>query len=121
MPLLVCPSRKSFLRTITGKDIAGVGPATLTAEIFATWQGADYIRTHDVAALCDALTVLAAIAGQPVPTATRSTRSEPVTFSPIPDPGARWSPKLSLLTGRCRQVPDPGADRAAPSFHRRHQ
>jgi dihydropteroate synthase len=38
------------------------GAATLAAEIFAAWQGADYIRTHDVAAACDALTVLAAIA-----------------------------------------------------------
>jgi hypothetical protein len=31
------------------------------AEIFAAWQGADYIRTHDVAATRDALTFLAAI------------------------------------------------------------
>jgi dihydropteroate synthase len=35
---------------------------TLAAEIFAAWQGADYIRTHDVAAARDALILLAAIA-----------------------------------------------------------
>ena len=71
VPVLVSPSRKSFLRTLTGKDAAQSGPATLTAEIFAAWQGADYIRTHDVAAARDALTVMAAItreAGQAGPT-----------------------------------------------------
>jgi dihydropteroate synthase type 2 len=64
VPVLVCPSRKSFLRTLTGKDTTQTGPATLAAEIFAAWQGASYIRTHDVAALHDALTVLGAITGQ---------------------------------------------------------
>jgi dihydropteroate synthase type 2 len=62
VPVLVSPSRKSFLRAITGKDIAHSGSATLAAEIFAAWQGADYIRTHDVAATRDALTVLGAVA-----------------------------------------------------------
>ena len=61
VPVMVCPSRKSFLRTLTRKNIADVGPATLAAEIFAAWQGADYIRTHDVAAISDALTVLSAL------------------------------------------------------------
>lgn len=36
-------------------------PATLAAEVFAAFQGADYIRTHDVAATRDALTVLSAV------------------------------------------------------------
>ena len=62
VPVLVSPSRKSFLRAVTGRDVARSGPATLAAEIFAAWQGADYIRTHDVAAARDALAVLAAIA-----------------------------------------------------------
>ena len=62
VPVLVSPSRKSFLRALTGKDVAQSGPATLAAEIFAAWQGADYIRTHDVAAARDALTLLTAIA-----------------------------------------------------------
>ncbi len=61
VPVLVSPSRKSFLRALTGKDAARSGPATLAAEIFAAWQGADYIRTHDVAAARDAFTFLAAI------------------------------------------------------------
>jgi dihydropteroate synthase type 2 len=61
VPVLVSPSRKSFLRAVTGSDVTRSGPATLAAEIFAAWQGADYIRTHDVAAARDALTLLAAI------------------------------------------------------------
>jgi dihydropteroate synthase type 2 len=64
LPVLVSPSRKSFLRTLTGRGIADSGAATLAAELHAAWQGADYIRTHDVPALNDALTVLEAIADQ---------------------------------------------------------
>ena len=80
VPVLVCPSRKSFLRTLTRKDAAHAGPATLAAEIFAAWQGADYIRTHDVAALCDALTVFGAIASQ-------SLKSLPYRGEPDQPPG----------------------------------
>ncbi len=64
LPVLASPSRKSFLRALTGRDVAHSGSATLACEVFAAWQGADYIRTHDVAAVRDALTVLAAITGQ---------------------------------------------------------
>ena len=61
VPVLVSPSRKSFLRALTGRDVTRSGAATLAAEIFAAWQGADYIRTHDVAAARDALAFLSAI------------------------------------------------------------
>jgi dihydropteroate synthase type 2 len=64
VPVLVSPSRKSFLRSLTGRETAQSGPATLAAEVFAAWQGADIIRTHDVAAARDALTVLGAITRQ---------------------------------------------------------
>jgi dihydropteroate synthase type 2 len=64
VPVLVSPSRKSFLRALTGRDVARSGAATLAAEIFAAWQGVDYIRTHDVAAVRDALTLLAAITSE---------------------------------------------------------
>jgi dihydropteroate synthase type 2 len=58
VPVLVSPSRKSFLRAITGRSVAETGPATLAAELYAAWEGVDYVRTHDVRALHDALTVL---------------------------------------------------------------
>jgi dihydropteroate synthase len=55
--LLVSVSRKGFLGDMTGRDAGGRGAATLAAELWASTQGADYIRTHDVAALHDALRV----------------------------------------------------------------
>ena len=61
LPLLVSVSRKAFLRTLTGRDLPGIGPATLATELYAAAQGADFIRTHDVRALRDALVVQGAL------------------------------------------------------------
>jgi dihydropteroate synthase len=55
--VLVSVSRKSFLRKLAGVDVTNAGPVTLAAELFAALRGADFIRTHDVAALKQALTV----------------------------------------------------------------
>lgn len=63
LKVLVGVSRKSFLRKITKKESAA-GAATLAAELFAVENGADYIRTHDTAALSDALAVRRAVAGR---------------------------------------------------------
>ena len=62
-PVLVSPSHKSFLRALTGRSVAEIGPATLAAELYAARAGVDYIRTHDVRALSDALTVERALHG----------------------------------------------------------
>ena len=63
LPILVSVSRKSFLGRLTGHgDPAGLGAATLAAELYAARHGADLIRTHDPAALRDALTVSDALA-----------------------------------------------------------
>ena len=61
LPILVSVSRKSFLRAITGRALQAIGPATLAAELFAAEAGADYVRTHDAAALRDGLRVLSAL------------------------------------------------------------
>lgn len=61
LPVLIFASRKSFLRALTDRSIAAVGPATSAAEIYAALAGVDYIRTHDVRALRDALVVLNAL------------------------------------------------------------
>ena len=58
LPLWLSVSRKSFLGTITERDVQERGPATLAAELYAAHRGVDFIRTHDVRALKDALTVL---------------------------------------------------------------
>jgi dihydropteroate synthase type 2 len=63
LPILVSVSRKSFLRKITGREPQAAGPASLAAELFAVRHGADYIRTHDPAALKDALAMHEALDG----------------------------------------------------------
>lgn len=62
LPVLVSVSRKSFLGTVTGRhDPARRGAATLAAELYAAAKGANFIRTHDPAALRDGLLVAAAL------------------------------------------------------------
>jgi len=61
LPLLISVSRKSFLRAMTSRDVADIGPATLAAEMFAADAGAGYIRTHAPGALKDALAVATAL------------------------------------------------------------
>lgn len=68
-PICVSPSRKSFigatLRDAAGapRSVAERGAGTLAAELWAATRGANFIRTHDVRALHDALTVWRAISG----------------------------------------------------------
>jgi dihydropteroate synthase type 2 len=62
LPVMISVSRKSFLAAVTGRqNPAERGPATLAAELYAAAHGADYIRTHDAAALRDGLAVIAAL------------------------------------------------------------
>lgn len=61
LPVLVSVSRKSFLRSLTGRGVEQAGAATLAAELFAAAQGVDYIRTHDAGALRDALRIWSAL------------------------------------------------------------
>jgi dihydropteroate synthase type 2 len=62
LPVMVSVSRKSFLGAVVGRrSPAELGPATLAAELFAAANGADYIRTHDPAALRDGLLVTKAL------------------------------------------------------------
>ena len=61
LPLLVSVSRKSFLGSLIGRQIADRGAATLAAELYAAAHGADFVRTHDVRELRDALAVTRAL------------------------------------------------------------
>jgi dihydropteroate synthase type 2 len=63
LPVLVSVSRKSFLRTLVGRDALSAGPVSLAAELFAAAQGADFIRTHEPASLRDALKIWARLEG----------------------------------------------------------
>jgi dihydropteroate synthase type 2 len=69
--VLVSVSRKSFLGALcsdseTGSErpIAERLPATLAAELFAARQGVDFLRTHDVQSLDDALRTSLALEGE---------------------------------------------------------
>ena len=64
LPILVSLSRKSFLRTLVGRELKDIGPATLAAELHAALHGADMIRTHEPRPLRDALTIWSHIAGE---------------------------------------------------------
>lgn len=61
LPILVSVSRKSFLGNITGRAVKERGAGTLAAEIYLSYMGVDYIRTHDVRSLHDALKVLSTL------------------------------------------------------------
>lgn len=65
VPLLVSVSRKSFVGEVTGLPVAERGPGSLAAELWAARHGADWVRTHDVAALRAAWAVEQAIASTP--------------------------------------------------------
>jgi dihydropteroate synthase len=60
-PLLVGPSRKSFIGSITGAPVADRLAGTLAAVTAAVLGGATFIRVHDVAASRQAARVAAAI------------------------------------------------------------
>ena len=61
LPVMISVSRKSFLGAVTGRPTGELGPASLAAELYAAAHGADFIRTHDPAALRDALRVTEAL------------------------------------------------------------
>ncbi len=62
LPVLVSVSRKSFLRALTAQSPPSrLAAATLAAELYAASKGADFIRTHDPAALSDAFKVMEAL------------------------------------------------------------
>lgn len=63
LPVLVGVSRKSVVGLLSGRAVDDRGPATLAAELHAARQRVDWIRTHDVRALRDALVVQAALEG----------------------------------------------------------
>lgn len=65
LPLLISVSRKSFLRSVTGKAAVDAGAASLAAELRAVQNGADFIRTHKAGPLRDGLAVWHALNVRP--------------------------------------------------------
>jgi dihydropteroate synthase len=63
LPLLLGPSRKAFLGTLTGDPAAARDEATQAACAVAAFAGADAVRVHDVAGARRAVQVGRALAG----------------------------------------------------------
>jgi dihydropteroate synthase len=59
--LYLSTSRKSFIGTVLNREITKRAAGTLATELWAYLQGVDFIRTHEVAPLRDALRMLKAI------------------------------------------------------------
>lgn len=62
-PILVGPSRKRFLGSVTGRDVAERDVATAAACVMAYERGARLFRVHNVAMTRDALAVAHAVRG----------------------------------------------------------
>ena len=74
-PVLVGTSRKSFLGTLTGRDVDARVPATIASNVLAFARGATLFRVHDVGPVRDALLVAAATVTAPWTTTTPQTSS----------------------------------------------
>jgi len=73
-PVVIGTSRKSFLGTITGREVDGRVAATVATNVLAYERGARVFRVHDVAPVHDALAVTAATVSAPWTTPTNTTR-----------------------------------------------
>lgn len=62
-PILVGPSRKRFLGSVTGREISERDVATAAACVVAFERGARLFRVHNVAVTRDALAVVSAVRG----------------------------------------------------------
>jgi dihydropteroate synthase len=59
VPVLVGPSRKSFIARVLGDDLVARDDGTLATAVWAVDQGARIVRVHDAGAAADALRLLA--------------------------------------------------------------
>jgi len=58
VPVLVGPSRKSFIARLLGDDLAARDDGTLAAAVWCVDRGARVVRVHEVGAVADALRLL---------------------------------------------------------------
>ena len=63
-PILVGPSRKSFIGKLLGAGVAERLPASLACAVRAVADGAQIIRTHDVAETVQAVRMVEAISAR---------------------------------------------------------
>jgi dihydropteroate synthase len=63
-PILIGTSRKSFLGTLTGRDVSGRIGGTIASNVLALLNGAEVFRVHDVREVREALVVAEAVLGR---------------------------------------------------------
>ncbi|NPA49932.1 MAG: dihydropteroate synthase [Thermodesulfobacteria bacterium] len=61
LPVMLGPSRKSFLGQIVGKEAAERDPATMAVVAYATLKGVDLLRVHNVSMAKDVILVMEAL------------------------------------------------------------
>ncbi|MBI5573060.1 MAG: dihydropteroate synthase [Elusimicrobia bacterium] len=61
LPIMVGPSRKSFIGALLNTDVSQRLEGTIAASIISVLNGADYLRVHDVLSIKRAITVFEAI------------------------------------------------------------
>ncbi len=61
LPLMLGPSRKSFLGQIVGKEASERDPATMAVVAYAAFQGIDLLRVHNVSMARDVILVMEAL------------------------------------------------------------
>lgn len=71
-PVLVGPSRKSFIGTVLGADVDQRLEGTAAVVTWLTANGANIIRVHDVRAMSDVIRMTAAITAAPAPSTDTS-------------------------------------------------
>ena len=71
-PLLVGPSRKSFIGGITGRPVNDRVDGTIAASVIASMNGADAVRVHDVGPVKQALLVADAVRRTALPAAAEA-------------------------------------------------
>jgi len=59
VPVMVGPSRKSFIASVVGSEFEARDDGTLATAVWAVDRGARVVRAHDAGAVADALALLA--------------------------------------------------------------
>ncbi len=71
-PIVVGTSRKSFIGTLTGREVSERVGGTVASSVLAARAGAEVLRVHDVAAVREAMLVAEAILDRSPPDAART-------------------------------------------------
>jgi len=120
VPVMVGPSRKSFLGELTGDPVEARDPATLAACAVAVFAGADALRVHDVAGARRAAAVAVALRECKRPQGARSERDASEVGRECKRPqGARSERDASEVGRECKRPQGARSERDASEVGRK--